>query len=78
MHTELNSLMRLLNEPVGDYVGNTEVRRQKEVLLTRLLVQVLPALSILSERVGREAAGSLKVQNGGVRLNVCDNRAGEL
>ena len=70
IHVELKALMLILNQPVDALSTNPEVRMWKEQMLTRVLVEIIPALSILSERVGRDAAASLSLHNGGVRLNV--------
>lgn len=70
IHTELNNLMPILNQRSDVSAADVEVRAWQEDILTRLLIEVVPGLSILSERVGRETAASLNSHRGGVKLNV--------
>ena len=70
MHTELNRLSQFVDEHANSLGGNVEGRRWREEALTKVFVEVVPALGVLSERVGRQAAASLDLHNGGLRFDV--------
>lgn len=74
IHTELNNLMPVLNQRDDVFAADVDAREWKEDILTRLLIEVVPGLSILSERVGRETAASLNLNRGGVKLSVGNSK----